>query len=176
MPHHIGLIRTELDCFLKVEGFEETEYGQYERVKENPEGRIVERVSIVPNPTDINHFHFYIRLTYFNESLPLGETKLKSKSGLKDRPFISQYDCYDLSFGKYGLCASKFIEGRKHTIIIIEKKRRAWVFDRIKDMDIDEFANWLIHESPCGNNCTHACPPDRCKEAIKKHLSQEAPI
>lgn len=93
------LLRSVLDCFLKLEGFRENRPDSYSRKTPGSCGRS-ETVDIIPEPNKIDRLHYSIRWS--------------DGSGC-----VSRHDCMNLEINRCGLCARRDDGSRSRMLVII---------------------------------------------------------
>lgn len=93
------LLRSVLDCFLKLEGFRENRYGSYSRKIQGSCGRS-EIVDIIPEPHNIDRLHYSIS---WNDG-----------SGC-----VTRYDSWNLEINRCGLCVRREDGSRNRMLVII---------------------------------------------------------
>ena len=96
------LLRSALDCFLKLEGFRENRPGSYSRKTPGSCGRS-ETVDIIPEPDNIDRLHYSIRISIWSDGSVC----------------VSRHDSRNLEINRRGLCVRRDDGSGSRMLVII---------------------------------------------------------
>jgi hypothetical protein len=148
--------RTEIENFLRKEGFCQIGDGCFERYVKD--GFVIlgrETVKIVPCSVEGDRFRYRIRIYRLSKR-------------------CQSFSCHDIFMNLAGLCAVRHTRHGDVSSVIMRRDTSFSNFRKIKQMNVDELADFLANNTLCGKKgCNNSCPPDRCRLAIKTFLLQE---